>query len=129
MSKISGERTTVGLIRWTARLLSIISTTLLLLFLFGGREQFEPAKIAAREWFGLLLFPFGVMIGFAVAWWKEGLGGGITVTSVLAFYLIYGWLLRGVTLGGWFLVFAFPALLFLACHVLSRSRRRTVSQS
>lgn len=107
-----------GLIRWAARVLSIVSTTMLLLFLFG--EKFDVSKVTASEWLGLAFFPFGVIVGFAVAWWKEGLGGGITVASMLALYLIYGWLVTGRTnLGWWFLVFAFPGLLFLASYVLS----------
>jgi hypothetical protein len=109
-------------IRWTARILSIISTTLLLLFMFGGREAFDVSKLTAREWLGLAFFPFGVIVGFVVAWWKEGLGGGITVLSLLAFYLVFALLWNRGFPGWWFLVFAFPGLLFLAAHLLSRSR-------
>ncbi len=57
-----------------------------------------------------------------MAWWKEGLGGGITIASMLAFYLIYGWLVRRTNLGLWFLVFAFPGV-FLASYMLSRLRK------
>lgn len=96
-----------GLIRWAARVLSIVS--------------------AAQEWLGLCFFLFGVIVGFAVTWWKEGLGGGLTIVSVLAFYLLYGWLARGIFLGWWFLVFAIPGLLFLAASALSRSRKARVS--
>jgi hypothetical protein len=108
----------VSLLRWTARILSLMSTAVLLLFLFG--EKFEPSKITATEWLGLTFFPFGIVLGFAIAWWKEGLGGGITVGSLLGFYLIYGWVVRDVNLGWWFVVFAFPGFIFLACYALSR---------
>jgi hypothetical protein len=111
-----------GPIRWAARVLSIVSTVLLLLFLLGSREQFDLTRISAREWLGLLFFPFGVIVGFAIAWWREGLGGSLTILSLLAFYVFYGWLVRGGFLGWWFLVFGFPGLLFLASYALSQYR-------
>lgn len=112
-----------GLIRWMARVLSIVSTALLLLFLLGSGEQFDLSKITAKEWLGLLFFPFGVIIGFAIAWWKEGFGGSLAILSLLAFYVVYGWLVRGSFLGWWFLVFGFPGLLFLASYALSKYTR------
>lgn len=54
------------LFRWSARLLSLASAAMLLLFLFG--EPFEPSKIAGREWLALIFFPLGIVVGFAVAW-------------------------------------------------------------
>jgi hypothetical protein len=95
---------------------------MLLMFLFG--EPFEPSKIAGRELLAMIFFPLGIVVGFAVAWWKEGLGGGITIASLFIFYLIFVLLLRGnLAKGGWFLVFAFPGFLFLAAYVISRARR------
>ena len=112
----------VFLFRWSARLLSIASTAMLLLFLFG--ESFEPSKIAGREWLALIFFPLGIVVGFVVAWWKEGLGGAITIASLLIFYLIFVFLLRdNLARGGWFLVFALPGFLFLASYAISRARR------
>ena len=74
-------------VRWTARVLSVFSTVVLMLFLFG--ERFPVEKITAPQWLGFLLFPVGVVIGFALAWWREGLGGSITVGSLLAFYVVF----------------------------------------
>jgi hypothetical protein len=52
------------------------------------------------------------------------LGGGITIASLLIFYLIFVLLLRGdLARGVWFLVFAIPGFLFLAAYVISRARR------
>jgi hypothetical protein len=105
------------LFRWTARGLSVLTTLVLLLFLFG--EPFPAAKLSAREWTGLLFFPFGIMLGFGVAWWKEAVGAAITILSLVAFYLVYGLLLNGKV--GWlFIVFAVPGLLFLISAMLSR---------
>ena len=111
-----------GIIRWTARITGVISTLILSLFVFG--EPFPVAKITAVQWLGLLLFPFGVVIGFAVAWWREALGGLITLGSLLAIYMVFVFVMNeNLTKGGWFLVFAFPGLLFLLSALLCRSQR------
>ena len=110
------------LFRWSARLLSIASTAMLLLFVFG--EKFEASKVPGKQWLALIFFPLGIVLGFVVAWWKEGLGGSITIASLLIFYLIFVLLLRGdLARGVWFLVFAVPGFLFLASYAISRSRR------
>jgi hypothetical protein len=106
-------------LRWLARAGSLLSTLLLLLFLFG--EEFHPAKITLKEWVGLIFFPGGVVVGMIVAWWKEGIGAGITLASLLAFYVVLGFLF-GDSLGVWFVVFAAPGFLFLLYWILSRSK-------
>lgn len=117
-----GHRIAVDqVVRWTARLLSLISTSVLMLFLFG--EPFDVTKIRAVEWFGLMLFPVGVVAGFVIAWRKERLGGAITVGSLLVFYSVFLFRLSDPTRGVWFLVFAFPGFLFLIAWALSHRRR------
>ena len=109
----------MALVEFLARGGSIVSIALLLL-LFQA-EALHPLQVAPREWFGLVFFPLGVIIGLAIAWWKEGLGVSITLGSLLAFYIVYGYLLR-YHLGGWaFVVFASPAFLFFFHWVLRRS--------
>jgi hypothetical protein len=111
-----------GIIRWIARITGVISTLILSLFVFG--EPFPIRKITGAEWLGLMLFPVGVVIGFAVAWWREGLGGLITLGSLLAFYMVFVFVMNeNLTKGGWFLVFAFPGFLFLLSALLRRSQR------
>jgi len=115
-------RVAMVLFRWSARLLSIASTALLLLFVFG--EKFEVSKVTGRQWLAFVFFPLGIVVGFAVAWWKEGLGGGITLVSLLIFYLVFVLLLGGnIARGAWFLVFALPGFLFLAAYAVTRARR------
>ena len=111
-----------GIVLWSARITSVISTLILSLFVFG--EPFPVTKITGAQWVGLLLFPPGVVIGFAVAWWREGLGGLITLGSLLAFYLVFLSLMNGgLSNAGWFLVFAFPGFLFLLSALGRRSQR------
>jgi hypothetical protein len=107
-------------LRWTARVWSIASALLILAFVFGGSESFRPT---VSEAVGLCLFPLGVVVGFGVAWWREALGGLITVGSLALFYL---WMLTrdGRLPGGpYFLVFAGPGFLFLASALLRKSTK------
>jgi len=41
------------------------------------------------QYVGFLFFPVGICVGLIVAWWREGLGGAITVSSLLIFYAIH----------------------------------------
>ena len=105
-----------------ARLGSVASIALLVMLFVG--EGFNPSAITHNEWIGLLFFPTGVVIGMCVAWWKEGLGAAITVGSLAAFYLVWGWLMRN-HIGGWaFVVFASPGFLFLLHWLLRGSKER-----
>lgn len=103
-------------LRWAARLTSIGVVALLLQFASG--EDFS--KVSAREWVGLSFFPLGVIIGLAMAWWREVIGAAVTASSVSAFYVVYGALLGGRVGGPWFVVFASPAALFFASWVCGR---------
>ena len=101
----------LAVIELLARIGSIASLTLLIVIFVG--EGFYPSEISPNEWAGLLFFPIGVIIGMAIAWWKEGVGSVVTVGSLLGFYLVWGYLLRN-HIGGWFFIaFASPSFLFL----------------
>lgn len=112
----------LAMIKLLARLSSIASITLLVLLFWG--EAIHPSQISRTEWVGLVFFPIGITIGMVVAWWKEGLGSAITVGSLVAFYVVYGYVFKN-HIGGWaFIVFASPGLLFLL-HWLFRSLGRS----
>jgi hypothetical protein len=109
-----------GFIRWIAKVWSIASVGLILLIFIGEALQPTAPLPTSQEWVGLLLFPFGVCLGIIVAWRREGLGGGITVGSLLAFY---AWLrvVSGRFPGGpYFALIAAPGILFLVSWLLSR---------
>ena len=106
-------------LRWTARVWSAASVALLLGFIVG--EGFYPSGL--NQWLGLLCFPIGISIGMILAWWKEGLGGSITVGSLLAFYAVH-LTTAGTFPKGWaWSAFAAPGFLFLLSSYLSRRPR------
>ena len=101
----------LNIITWSARILSIVSVGVILMFIIG--EGFNPALIKLNEWMGLFFFPFGVSVGMILAWRKEGLGGSITIGSFLLFYAAHFITSRRFPSGWAFFVFAFPGILFL----------------
>jgi hypothetical protein len=110
-------------VRWTARIWSVVSICVVLLFIIG-----EGGPTKSAEWLGFLFFPFGVCVGMALAWWWEGIGGSITVVSLLAFYAIH-LATAGTLPSGWaFLVFAAPGFLFLVSWYRSRGTRRAAAR-
>jgi hypothetical protein len=114
----------LALVEFLARVGSVMSVTLLVL-LFQAEAR-HPSAIAPSEWFGLVFFPIGVIVGLAIAWWKEGLGISITLGSLLAFYFVYGYLLQ-YHVGGWaFVMFASPAFLFFFHWVLRQASYKHV---
>jgi hypothetical protein len=108
-------------IRWTCRALAAISVGLILAFLVG--EGFRPSQVDAGDWLGLLFFPAGICCGMVLAWWREGLGGIITVGSLLMFYVVH-YATSGTFPKGWaWLAFSAPGVLFLLSWRLSRNKR------
>ena len=112
----------LALIEMLARVGSIASITLLLM-LFAG-EGLHPSQVAPREWVGLFFFPFGVIVGMVIAWWKEGLGAAITLSSLLGLYLVYGFFMRYHIAGWAFIVFASPGFLFLLHWLFSGAEEK-----
>ena len=104
-----------NVIRWAARLTSMVTLAFVVL-----AATVPAAPPTAGEAVALLLFPVGVVTGFAVGWWREGLGGAISVASLAAFY---GWMamVRSLPGGPYFALLAAPGVLFLLSWMLNRS--------
>lgn len=97
---------------WTIRILCILCIVILLLFLFGEGDISKPLNLTTAEGVGLLFFPVGVVAGMIVGWWREGLGGAITVASLALFYSV-DWVASGTPPSGpFFLLFSLPGILF-----------------
>lgn len=103
-------------VRWIARLLSLASATLLLMFMFGGAEHL---RFTTREIVAVAFFPIGVIIGFGVAWLRPLLGAIISLGSLAVFYAFMLISSGGVPGGPYFLLFALPAILFLVSGLRS----------
>jgi len=98
-------------ILWTARILSFVSIGVVLLFMVG--EGFDYIRLKLTEWILFLFFPFGISLGMFLSWWREGIGGSITVGSLVMFYVIH-FATTGKFPNGWaWLVLTIPGFLFL----------------
>jgi len=103
-------------LRWTARIWSAASVVLVLGFIVG--EGLNPS--GAAEWVGVLFFPLGISAGMILSWWKEGLGGAVTVGCLLAFYLEHVLTAGALPKGAAWILFAAPGFLFLLLSRVSR---------
>jgi len=106
-------------LRWSARVLSILAVGIVLMFIFG--EGLNLSRFTARDVVMFVFFPVGVCLGMPVAWQWEGLGGGITVASLAAFYLVDRLWSSVFPRGFAFLVLASPGFLFILCWLWARS--------
>lgn len=99
-------------LRWVARIWSLASIGFILAFALGGGEP-SPRGLTSQELALFFFFPTGVCLGMILAWRWEGLGGAVTVASLLGFYLLHRVVSGGYPTGFWFAVLAAPGLLFL----------------
>ena len=111
-------------LRCLARLTGLLSIGVLLLFLTGEDGLINGwTKVRPAEWLGLLFFPFGVLLGLGLAWWREALGAAVAALSLAAFYGYYALLAGRLPGGPWFLIFTAPAALFFASWLAHRPPR------
>jgi len=116
-------------IRWIARIWSIASVGFILLMLAGEiLSPHAPPPTALRDLLGLFFFPLGTCLGMILAWRWEGLGGAITVGSLLAFYVM-SYIVDGrFPRGPYFLLVAAPGFLFLLSWVIAVAGRKGENQ-
>lgn len=109
-------------LRWSGRVLGLLCVGFILLFVVG--ERLQPWRLDAREWALFIFFPWGVCIGVIVGWWREALGGAVTLVSLAMFYLVHYFQSGRWPGGPWFLIFAVPAVFFLAARAARRRPER-----
>jgi len=100
------------IVRWVARVLSVLCVGIILLFIVGEGGLSHPVRFTLREGIGLLCFPLGVTVGMVLAWWREGIGAAVTIGSLAAFYLLYTVLWSSFPGGPFFLIFSLPGFIF-----------------
>jgi hypothetical protein len=112
-------------VRWTARVWSIVSVGLILAIVVGEIVYPHAAPpIALRDMLGLFFFPIGVCLGMVLAWRWEGLGGGITVGSLVAFYVLLRIVDGRFPRGPFFVLLAAPGALFLVSWAMTSVNKR-----
>lgn len=110
----SSERLPLA-VRWLARITSVVSIGLLAMF------ATEPSGPPTGSELALMaFFPVGVVIGMMLGWWKEALGGLVTIASLAVFYVLFFIMAGKVSIGPYFAIFASPGLLFLLSAWLHR---------
>lgn len=112
----------VGIVvmRWVARVWSILSILFVLAFFIG--EAGSGPRPTSQEWVGLAFWPIGVCVGLVVAWYREAFGGILALGFLVAFY-VWNVLRSGhLPRGPFFFLVAAPGLLFLAVGLLSDPR-------
>ncbi len=104
---------TLNIIRWLARLASLVSVGLIALFATSGSNP--PS---AFEWLLLAFFPLGVVVGMLIAWRREVVGGSISCISLTVFHVLM--LVRDghVPATPWFVIFTLPAIVLLVVGLL-----------
>jgi len=105
------------LIQLTARVLSIASVSILLMILLSNGNY---PRSASLDDLGLFLcFPVGVCLGMLFSWRMEGLGGIITVVSLVLFYSLHSSLWGGYPEGELYILFSLPGFLFIISALLN----------
>ena len=131
MSQKHGQNLIALIVRWIARIGSVVSAGLLMAFMFGGSER--PPNL--QESVGLLFFPGGVLLGMAVAWKYELIGSLVAVASLVAFYVMQLLVAGRLPSGPYYFLFSLPGFLFLIawcyekCNPVSRFPSRRVSST
>ena len=114
-------------IKWIARVLSILCIGFILLMFIGSglQEGFNPSQFTFRDVIGLFFFPFGICVGMVIAWRWEGLGGIITIGSLLFFYASLRIMNGRFPRGPYFIILSSPGILFLLSWIITVVRKKS----
>jgi hypothetical protein len=111
-------------IRWTGRVLTLLSVAFVLLFFFGEADFSQPLRLTGPEIASLFFFPLGIITGNVLGWWREGLGAVITLASLCIFYVLDLVFTGTFPSGPYFALLASPSLFYALYWFLSRRRAR-----
>lgn len=111
---------------WIARIASGLAAGLILLIFLGEgiAGGFETLlHLSIRETAMMIAF-FAVWLGLVLGWRWELAGGLLTVCGMIAFYLLDYAFSGTFPRGPFFLLIAFPSLLFIYCGLETRRSRK-----
>jgi hypothetical protein len=102
----------LSIIRWSARIIALLIIIIILLMLIGESIGSSSHKINLSGRDFLLLSLWGItLIGLGIGFWREGLGGLISLVSTLSHIIILS--SEGVGNLKSFYVFLVPSILYL----------------
>ena len=120
MKSVSSTRRNIKIIRWIARILSILVFVITLSILFTP-DPYATEPVPAEDWFMLSLWGVAIL-GLVIAWRWEFVGGIITIATM--FIRELAWIiLKGPWMASFLIVWLFvvpPAILFLGAWRLER---------
>lgn len=109
----------IPLVRWTARVLGTLIVGLMVLLAVG--QGVDPTKFNGIE-LGMLISLLAALVGMVALWWREGIGGAISLAGMIALYGL-NFAASGKTPGGpVFPVCFLPGVLSLICAYVGRER-------
>ncbi|MEJ2585056.1 MAG: hypothetical protein P8Z38_08430 [Robiginitalea sp.] len=121
---MADQKKNANILRRIARIWGTISLLFLLFMLgthilgsFSGSPEADGFGSTA-DFISFLFFPVSTIIGLALSWKWEGLGGAVTVVGMIAFHIIRPDLILDPMIDG----LAAPGVLFLICWGISRGR-------
>jgi hypothetical protein len=109
-------------IRWFTRIAGSLLVVLSLVILIGsiiepypqGRAKITPGVIL------LIIGMISMVVGIVVAWFREGLGGFLTVGGFVFFYAVHLIVEKRLPRGSFLVYFLIIGLLFIFCWWQSR---------
>jgi len=123
------DRLWVRVLRWVARVTALVMVVFILLMFIGEgiADGFEGLlTLTLRE--GLLMAAFVVVfLGLLLGWRWEVLGGVLVIGGTAAFYWLDFAYSGTLPRGPYFLLIAFPGLLYLICG-LGSGRKQSISK-
>ena len=124
MSNVNAVSRSEKIIRWIARIWSILIFVFALLRIFVP-DPYATEPVPASDWFLLSLWGMAIL-GLLIAWRWELIGGIITIATMFVRELIWvvlkgDWLVNFLII--WFIVVP-PAILFLVAWGLERKVKK-----
>jgi len=124
MNNVKAAPRSVKIIRWIARIWSILIFVFVLMRIFIP-DPYATEPVPAEDWFLLSLWGVAIL-GLLIAWRWERIGGIITIATMFFREIMWvvlkgGWLVNFLII--WFFVVP-PAVLFLLAWRMERKTRK-----
>jgi hypothetical protein len=121
-----------SIFKWIARIASILAIGII----FFGDEilrfsseyininyDFDFSEVYTSKGLLFLYFPYGVVIGMIISWWYEGVGGSVTLLSLIALYIV-GYIYNAEFPSGLtYYILSSPGFLFILYSILTFNTR------